>query len=278
MPTIAQALRQAQAEGLDRLDAQLLLLHALGQPRQSRAWLLSHDECALDQAEQALYQQLCTQRRDGVPLAYLVGEREFFGLPLQVGPAVLDPRPDTETLVEWALDTLRLLPATARVLDLGTGSGAIALAIQSQRPDAQVWASDASAAALAQARANGGALGLPVHWLEGSWFEPVAAAGLAAFDLIVSNPPYIAEDDPHLAALRHEPISALSSGPDGLRDLHHIIATAPAYLRPGGHLLLEHGWQQHAAVADYLNQYGYVDVGGRRDLAGHWRCTGGRRP
>ncbi|RMX16001.1 peptide chain release factor N(5)-glutamine methyltransferase [Vandammella animalimorsus] len=274
--TIAQALQQAAAQGLARLDAQLLLLHALERQASQRAWLLAHDEQPLSAAQAAHWAQLLQARADGVPLAYLTGQREFFGLPLRVTPAVLDPRPDTETLVEWAL---QLLPQQGqpRLLDLGTGSGAIALALKSQRPQAQVWACEQSLAALQVAQDNARRLGLALHWLHGHWLEPARQAGLGDWDMIVSNPPYIAEHDPHLPALRHEPRQALTSGADGLDDIRHIIAHALPALAPGGWLLLEHGWQQHQQVAQLLAQAGYGEVAHRRDLAGHIRCTGARR-
>jgi release factor glutamine methyltransferase len=270
--TLAEALRDAQARGLDRLDAQLLLGHLLERPR---TWLLTHDDTALPAAARARWDDLVAQRLDQVPLAYLTGRHEFFGLALAVTPAVLDPRPDTETLVEWALACLddEALPAP-RVLDLGTGSGAIALAIAHARPAARVCAVDLSEAALAVARGNGERLGLAVQWRLGRWFEPVADE---RFDLIVSNPPYLADDDPHLPALRHEPRRALCAGADGLDDLRHLCATAPRHLAPGGWLLLEHGHDQSDAVADLLRQHGFADVAHRHDLAGHVRCTGGRR-
>ncbi|TSE26854.1 Release factor glutamine methyltransferase [Tepidimonas sediminis] len=283
--TLDEALRAAQARGLPRLEAQWLLLHALGRGLQERAWLLAHGEEPLPAPAAARYAALCAQRRDGVPLAYLVGERGFHGLTLQVDARVLDPRPDTETLVDWALE---LLPQgqAADVLDLGTGSGAIALALQARRPAARVWALDASPAALAVAAANGRRLALPVRWLHGHWWdgwrpwgdESAASAPPARFDLVVSNPPYLAENDPHLPALRHEPRQALVAGADGLDALRAIIAGAPARLRPGGWLLLEHGWDQAAAVAALLRAHGFGAPAHRRDLGGHVRCTGAAWP
>lgn len=269
--TIAQALAAALARGLDRLDAQLLLLHALGRPAQARAWLLAHDTDALPAAAAQAFAALCTRRLDGEPVAYLVGEKEFHGLTLQVDARVLVPRPDTETLVEWAL---ALLPpeGAPRLLDLGTGSGAIALALQQARPGAQVDAVDASADALAVACANAQRLELPVRFAQADW---LAGAG-AGYDLIVSNPPYIAADDTHLAALRHEPLNALAAGPDGLADLRRIVQAAPAHLRDGGWLLLEHGFDQAAAVQSLLSARGFEAVQSRNDLAGIARCTGGR--
>lgn len=274
-PTISQALRAAHAQGLDRLDAQLLMGHVLGR---ARAWLIAHDGDPLPDAQAQSFAGLCARRAAGEPLAYLVGEREFHGLTLQVSPAVLVPRPDTETLVDWALEVLagdladRPAPS---VVDLGTGSGAIALAVAHRHAAARVEAVDTSLAALEVARANGQRLGLPVVWHRGSWFEPLAGR---RFDLVLSNPPYIAADDPHLAALRHEPTQALTPGGDGLDSLRWLAAQAPAHLQPGGWLLLEHGWDQADPVAAMLRDAGFVAVSHRRDLGGHRRCTGGRWP
>jgi release factor glutamine methyltransferase len=271
--TITQALAAAHALGLDRLDAQLLLLLALGRPSHERAWLLAHDNDALAPQDEARFLALAQRRAAGEPLAYLSGVKEFYGLPLQVDARVLDPRPDTETLVDWALDCLRGV-AAPQVIDLGTGSGAIALALQHARPDAQVTAVDASADALAVARANAQALKLPVDLRQGNWLDGLAAR----YDLIVSNPPYIAEGDPHLPALQHEPRQALTAGIDGLDDIRAIVAQAPARLQPGGWLLLEHGWDQAPAVRALLQGAGLTEVQSRRDLAGIERCSGGRLP
>ena len=269
--TIAQALARAQARGLARIDAQMLLLHALGRPTGDRAWLLAHDTDPLDAPALARYQALCARRAAGEPVAYLTGTKEFYGLPLRVDARVLDPRPDTEILVDWALELLAPLPAP-RVADLGTGSGAIALAIAHARPRARVPAVDASADALSVAQANAQRLQLALELRRGDWLAPVAGE---RFDLIVSNPPYIAEGDAHLPALAHEPRSALVSGADGLDDLRRIVATAPAHLAPGGWLLLEHGWDQAAAVRALLTDAGFAQVQSRRDLAGIERCSGG---
>ena len=271
--TLAQALAAAHALGLARIDAQTLLLHALGRADAGRAWLLAHDTDALPLDVQARFDALCERRAAGEPVACLPGHKEFYGVALQVDARVLDPRPDTETLVDWALDVLAPVP-TPRLLDLGTGSGAIALALQHQRPDAQVLAVDASADALVVAHANAQRLGLPVQFQHGSWLEGVQGP----FDLIVSNPPYIAAADPHLAALTHEPLQALASGADGLYDLRRIVAQAPAHLVPGGWLLLEHGWDQASAVHAFLLAAGFVEVQSRKDLAGIGRCSGGQWP
>ncbi|WP_418122402.1 peptide chain release factor N(5)-glutamine methyltransferase [Variovorax sp. 160MFSha2.1] len=268
--TVAQALAASIALGVDRLDAQLLLLHALGRAPHDRAWLLAHDTDAMpDAAWSALAAQL-SRRRAGEPVAYLLGEKEFHGLALQVDARVLVPRPDTETLVEWALECLEG-QAAPRVLDLGTGSGAIALALQHARPDAQVDAVDASADALAVAQANASRLGLPVRFAQADWLD---GAG-AGYTVIASNPPYIAAGDPHLPALRHEPSSALVSGTDGLDDIRRIVQDAPAHLAEGGWLLLEHGHDQAPAVRELIAARGFAEVQSRDDLAGIQRCSGG---
>ena len=266
MRSIDEALRAARQAGVDRLDAMLLLGHVL---RRDRTWLSAHGEQALTADQTAEYLGLLERRLDQVPMAYLLGQREFHGLTLRVTPDVLDPRPDTETLVDWALAATDA--ATATVVDLGTGSGAVALALKAARPGWSVCATDASAAALAVARANAEALGLSVEFFKGHWWEALADR---RFDLAVSNPPYIAQDDAHLKALRHEPQAALVSGPHGLDDLRAIIEAAPAHLRPGGRLLLEHGHDQAAAVADLLKAAGFAGIEHRLDLAGHRRCTG----
>ena len=273
--TVARLLAQARVQGVDRLDATLLLGHMLGV---SRAWLLAHDDAPVDAAAAGRYAGACAQRQGGVPLAYLVGEREFHGLSLRLTPDVLVPRPDTETLVDWAIEWLQgplaALPHPV-VADLGTGSGAIALAVARACPRAHVSAVDCSAAALAVARANGERLGLAVQWLQGDWFAPLAGR---RFDLVLSNPPYIDGDDPHLAALHAEPRLALTPGVDGLAALRHLADAAPAHLVPGGVLMLEHGHLQGPAVRDLLARAGFEVMGTRQDLAGHERCTAGRLP
>ena len=269
--TLAQALAEAAQRGVARLDAQLLLLHALGRPGGDRAWLVAHDGDALAPHAHRAFELLCERRVTGEPVAYLVGRKEFFGLDLLVDARVLVPRPDTEILVEWALATLA--GATApKVADLGTGSGAIALAIKHAHPGAHVTAVDASPGALAVARANAARLDLEIHCVAGHWLGSTDQP----FDLLVSNPPYVAEDDPHLAALAHEPRMALASGADGLDDIREIVRQSPSHLLPGGWLLLEHGWDQAAAVRALLAQAGFAEVGSRRDLAGIERCSGGR--
>ncbi|MEO8020659.1 peptide chain release factor N(5)-glutamine methyltransferase [Polaromonas sp.] len=272
--TCVQALSAAQATGLDRLDAQLLLLHALGKPGSDRAWLLAHDTDALTDGVAQQFERLSQRRASGEPLAYLVGSQEFFGLKLQVDPRVLVPRPDTETLVEWALEQLAEaeLPASARVLDLGTGSGAIALALKKARPAVDMTAVDASSDALAVARVNAMAHQLPLSFIQSSWLANVSGH----FHVIVSNPPYVANSDEHLIALRHEPLQALAAGEDGLSDLRQIIEHAPGYLHPQGWLLLEHGYDQAQAVRALLVLRGFTEVQSRNDLAGITRCSGGR--
>ena len=270
---VQHALDTAQAQGLARIDAQMLLLHVLGRAPDDRAWLITHDSDALAHDAQQRFNALCQRRQAGEPVAYLTGSKAFYGLDLQVDARVLDPRPDTETLVDWALEAVATLPAP-RLLDLGTGSGAIALALQSQRPDARVLAVDASPDALAVARANAERLALPVEFRHGHWMHGLEGP----FDAIVSNPPYIPVADPHLANLAHEPLQALASGTDGLDDIRAIIAQAPAHLAPGGWLLLEHGWDQAEAVAALLAGAGLAQVQGRKDLAGIVRCSGGQAP
>ena len=278
--TLAQCLAQAHTLGLARLDAQMLLLHSLQRSLHERAWLLAHDTDLLSPAQQAAWQVALKRRLAGEPVAYITGLKEFFGLTLAIDARVLDPRPDTETLVDWALAVLPTSISSAsnqsgrlRILDLGTGSGAIALALQHARPDAQVWAVDASEAPLAVARANATQLKLPVKFIASDWFTQVDGV----FDLIVSNPPYIADADPHLAALRHEPLQALTSGADGLADLRRIVAGSLKHLAPQGWLLLEHGFDQAEAVRALLMQAGFTQVQSQADLAGHARCSGGQK-
>jgi len=261
---VAEALALARELGVERLDAQLLIAHLL---LQDRAWLISHDDAPVDEAQA---RALLSRRAAGEPFAYIVGQQEFHGLLLQVTPDTLIPRPDTEVLVDWALELL--LPGQ-RVVDLGTGSGAIALAIRHGQPGAEVHAVDLSAAALAVAQANAKRLGLVVTLHQGSWLGPLAGR---RFELIVSNPPYIAGGDPHLPALQHEPLSALTPGGDGLADLTAIIDAAPAHLAPGGWLLLEHGHDQAEPVAAALRARGFTELSLRHDLGGNPRASGGR--
>jgi release factor glutamine methyltransferase len=266
------------ASGLPRLDARALLEHVAGRPRE---WLAGHgDEPAPPEAAGA-FAALAARRRAGEPLAYLVGEREFAGRRFAVDPAVLVPRPETEALVEAALARLPAPGVRApRVLDLGTGSGAIAVTIALERPDATVVATDASPAALALARRNAGALGAAaIDFRPGDWWAALDA-GDPPFHLVVSNPPYVAEDDPHLddPALRHEPRIALAAGPQGLDAIEAIASGAPARLAPGGWLLLEHGHDQGAAVRRTLERAGFESVATLADLAGRDRVAIGRAP
>ncbi|MCE4370123.1 peptide chain release factor N(5)-glutamine methyltransferase [Xanthomonas hortorum] len=265
-----QLLRRA-VERIERSDAEPLLLHALGR---DRAWLFAHGRDPVDMAVAQAFEALVQRRQAGEPVAYLTGTRGFWTLDLAVSAATLIPRADTELLVELALERLDALPGR-RVADLGTGSGAIALAIASERPQAQVIATDASVAALALARRNADSHHLRnVDCRQGSWFAPLAGE---RFDLIASNPPYIAAQDPHLGEgdLRYEPASALASGPDGLDDIRLIVADAPAHLLPGGWLLLEHGWDQGAAVAGLLQARGFDAVATHQDLEQRDRVTSG---
>ena len=284
--TLQHALQHAHALGLARLDAQWLLLHALQKPVSDRAWLLAHDSDAMTAPQSLAYCALLQRRAAGEPLAYLVGNKEFFGLDLTVDPRVLVPRPDTETLVHWALEVLEVPAASGNatnrsafdVLDLGTGSGAIALAIahtlRARGQAARVLAVDASTQALQVAANNARQLGLSVDFLHSDWLNNVTGQ----FHLIVSNPPYIAAADPHLAALGHEPLRALVSGADGLDDIRTIIGGARGHLQADGWLLLEHGYDQADAVCNLLEQAGFVGVGSRLDLAGIARCSGGQWP
>ena len=268
---VGAALARARVLGLARLDAQALLAHVLERPR---AWLIAHDDAALDAVQAARFESLAARRAAGEPLAYLVGQKEFHGLTLAVGPATLVPRPETELLVDWAIELLDSRGGSGRasVVDLGTGSGAIALALAHARPSAMLTALDASPAALEVARGNGRRLGLEVEWLHSDWW---AALGQRRFNLALANPPYVAAGDPHLAALAYEPRSALLAGASGLDALQHLAATAPDHLHPGGWLLLEHGHDQGPAVRAALGRHGFVNVATRADLAGLPRCTGG---
>ena len=259
----------------------MLHLFVMGRPLHDRAWLLAHDSDTLAPLQVAVWQDALKRRLQGEPVAYITGRKDFFGLTLAVDARVLDPRPDTETLVDWALACLpESAPEThsPRILDLGTGSGAVALALQHARPNATVWAVDASEDALAVARANAARLQLGVQFIASDWLDAVDVQHTGHFDLIVSNPPYVADGDPHLAALTHEPLEALTSGPDGLDDIRQIIAQAPACLTSGGWLLLEHGWDQAAPVQALLREAGFEQVQSRLVLCGMERCTGAAMP
>ena len=271
VPTISAALAAQQAIG--RIEARVLLREVLNQ---SDAWLLAHGDDALTAAQSQQYAALVARRINGEPVAYITGRREFHGREFTVTPAVLIPRPETELLVELALQRL---PAAApcRVLDLGAGSGCIGVTLAAERPQAQVTLVDASASALAIARANA-AQWAPANTaaLRSDWY---AAIGDERYDLIVANPPYVADGDAHLAQgdLRFEPPSALAAGPDGLDDIRRIIAGASQHLLPGGWLLFEHGHDQASACAALLRDAGFAALVAERDLAGIVRVGGGRR-
>ncbi|UEP28317.1 MULTISPECIES: peptide chain release factor N(5)-glutamine methyltransferase [unclassified Burkholderia] len=269
-----------RASPLDAVDARVLLAYALGW---TRTQLITRGDTPLEPASIERYHALEARRVAGEPVAQLVGMREFFGRPFDVTPDVLIPRPETELLVEAALDAIDGRPHPA-VLDLGTGSGAIAVSIAAERPDARVWALDRSSAALEVARRNADKLldarrpGGPLHWLQSDWYAALDPA--LAFDTIVSNPPYIAQHDPHLAQgdLRFEPRGALTDDADGLSAIRTIVAGAGAYLKPGGTLWIEHGYDQAEAVRALLVSRGFVAVESLADLAAIERTTGGRRP
>jgi len=260
--------------GLPLLEARMLLERALGA---SRTWLIAHDDEALPDAQVAVFQDWAARRRRGEPMAYLLGEREFMGHLFHVSPAVLIPRPETELLVETALAHVRDIPAP-RVLDLGTGSGAIAVSIALARPDARVDATDLSPQALEVAGDNARRLGAVVALHEGDWYGALnGGAAAPIYDVIVSNPPYIAAGDPHLSQgdLRHEPGMALTDRADGLEALRAIVRGAPAWLKPSGALWMEHGWDQAGRVRDLLRAAGFGGATSRRDLAGIERISGG---
>jgi release factor glutamine methyltransferase len=271
------AARLTEALTLDfsgaRIEVQSLLQHVLNV---SRAYLLAHPERYLNDSEQTRYSELLQRRLRGEPVAYILGEREFFGLMFKVTPATLIPRPETELLVELALQRITW-QQSCRVLDLGTGSGAIVLSIAHAQPDVEVVAVDASIEALAVARENAENLGInKVVFMQSDWYT---ALDTRHFDLIVSNPPYVAIDDPHLQQgdLRFEPPSALASGSDGLKDIRNIVDKAPAHLESGGWLLLEHGYGQAAQVRELVQQAGFKSVFSACDLAGIERVSGGRK-
>lgn len=276
-PPVAELLRRAAARlpGDDaRYEAEELLLHVLGV---ERAWLFAHATDLVADGDADRFEHLLLQRLGGEPLAYLTGRRGFWTLDLQVSPDTLIPRPETERLVELALQRLPQ-QGVLQIADLGTGSGAIALSIASERPQSQVLATDFSAGALAMARSNAQAHGLGnVSFRLGSWLQPLAGE---RFHLIASNPPYIASADPHLQQgdLRFEPMSALASGGDGLDAIREIVAGAPAHLLPGGWLLLEHGWDQGESIRALLRQAGFVEVATVQDLEQRDRVTLGQWP
>ena len=269
---VAQCLTRGQMLGLPRLEAQILFLHAAGRSLHDRAWLLAHDTDEVLPEHIAAFEGLAQRRLQLEPIAYIVGQKEFFGLNLAIDKRVLDPRADTEVLVDWAL-ACGVGLERPRYLDLGTGSGAIALAVKSQLSEAEVLAVDNSAEALSLAAQNAQNLALNVSFLQSNWFSQVQGK----FNVLVSNPPYIEDHDTHLAMLTHEPLQALASGPDGLEDIKKIVQNAPNHLEADGWLLLEHGWKQATAVRGLLEQAGFKQVQSKLDLAGIERCSGGQK-
>lgn len=272
--TVASVLQQIGRQ-LPRLEARLLLQQLTGL---THSQLIAHPEQPLAETTVAAYSALVERRLQGEPIAYLIGRREFYGRDFAVTPEVLIPRPDTELLVEQALLKLQALDAAApRLLDLGCGSGCIGITLALEWPTAKVTALDASATALHIARQNAENLGARLEFMESNWFDGLASES-ERFHVMISNPPYIAADDPHLQQgdLRFEPLSALASGADGLADLRHIIQQARPHLQSGGWLLLEHGHDQAAAVAGLLQQAGYRALEQHADLAGIRRVSGAR--
>lgn len=276
MPSLANALASATAElqihASARLDAELLLASVLGK---SRSYLFAWPERLLTEPQMQAFAALVARRKAGEPVAHILGVREFWSLELEVTPATLIPRPETELLVESALARI---PVDARweIVDLGTGTGAIALAVASERPHCHIVASDISADALTVAERNADRLGLHnLSFQLGPWYEPVAGR---RFHMILSNPPYVRTDDPHLREgdVRFDPRAALVAGPEGLDDLRSIVADAPAFLQPGGWLLVEHGYDQAAAVTELFARAGFEAIATARDLSGQPRVTQGR--
>jgi release factor glutamine methyltransferase len=273
--TVEGLLEEAAREPADRVEArreaQILLGHAL---EVSRAWIAAHGEEQVNSPAASVFRDLVRRRRTGEPVAYLVGKREFYGLDFRVTPDVLIPRADTETLVDAALEKLDR-HASHDVLDLGTGSGCVAITIAHQRPAARVTAVDSSPAALDVARENAAAIAANVEFVHGNWFEPLEAK---RFDLIVSNPPYVAAGDPHLLCgdLRFEPATALIAGEDGLNDIRRIVAGSREHLHLGGWLLFEHGYDQADVSRDLLLDAGFGDLQSCADIAGVARVAGGR--
>ena len=267
--TVGAALAACRGR-IDRVDARILMAEAIGRPA---SYLVSHPEAELTPAQQARFADWVSRRVAGEPVAYLIGTREFYGRPFKVTPAVLIPRPETEGIIDIAREAFPAAPA--RVLDLGTGSGALAITLALLWPEAEVVAVDRSAAALAVAAANALQLGARVEFVESDWFSSLPA--VQRFDLILSNPPYVADGDPHLGEgdVRFEPPGALASGPDGLDDIRRIAAQGVPRLVPGGCLMVEHGYDQGASVRQLLAQRGLARVHSWTDLAGIERITGG---
>ncbi|KEI70861.1 peptide chain release factor N(5)-glutamine methyltransferase [Endozoicomonas elysicola] len=275
--SLAEASRMLSASPTPRLDAELLLAHTLNKPR---SYFFTWPEALLTTEQLTSFQDLVEQRKSGVPVAYLTGFREFWSLQLKVTEATLIPRPDTELLVELALDPnlSKEKVSGIRVVDLGTGTGAIALALAKERPVWKITAIDKSAEALAVARENAISNGIRnVDFMEGSWCSPLSEASI---DMIVSNPPYIRNDDPHLneGDVRYEPMTALSSGSDGLDDIRTIASESLLTLKPGGWLLLEHGYDQGKAVQNILTLEGFTQIRTEVDLAGHDRVSLAQKP
>ncbi|MGE5337623.1 MAG: peptide chain release factor N(5)-glutamine methyltransferase [Gemmatimonadota bacterium] len=263
--TVAELLATAN---LPTREARSLLAFVLGARRE---WLIAHPDAAVDETRHARFAALIERRLRGEPVAYLLGAQEFYGRDFRVNPAVLIPRPETELLVDTVLAAIRAVDAP-RVLDLGTGSGCVAITLALERPDAVVTGTDRSAGALAVARDNAKRLGARVAFVESDWYARIEGR----FDAIVANPPYIASGDPHLPALRDEPLHALTDHTDGLAHLRAIVAGASPHLRPGGVLMVEHGYDQGAAVRALFDAAGFQSIETRRDAAGLDRICSGR--
>jgi release factor glutamine methyltransferase len=280
---IFEALNLAKSLGVGSSERQILLLHCLGQTTHNKAFLLTHDQDILSPEQESNYSALLQRYLIGEPVAYLTGFKEFYGLDFKVTPATLIPRPDTETLVEWAHDCMGQALDTEqsfkRILDLGTGSGCIAISLKKLLPRAQLWATDISSEALGVARENSALHAADVNFKEGSWFDALRGEEYEAFfDLIVSNPPYIAAFDPHLTDLTFEPQSALVSGSMGLDAFKAILQEAQSHLKPGGWLLFEHGHDQGVQLRTLFAEFGFESIQSRNDLAGICRCTAGMSP
>lgn len=268
--TIGEILKKS---GLDRLESQIILAHVLGV---DRVWLFVHDDVLICEEQKLEFDTLVQRRLEGEPIAYLVGSREFMGLELNVDNSVLIPRPDTELLVECALDFLKTTPTGARILDLGTGSGAIAISIANFMPKCEVYAVDISKEALKVAYLNAKNHGVHINFFEGSWFDALPY-DVGTFDLIVSNPPYIASDDIHLQLgdVRYEPITALVGGNDGLSEYIKIMKQVHDFIHSGSAIMFEHGWTQGAELRRILEQGHCHKINTHKDLAGHERVTCG---